>query len=192
MNMLKASLILCFTTLLAFGLVYPLVIWSVGLLMPQRAHGKPLVRDGRIAGFEQIGQSFHSSKYFWGRPSATGYDASATGGTNFGPSSPAFLSFVQENIDTLLFYHPDKTFAEIPVELVTASGSGLDPHISKAAALFQADRVARARGKDTEVVTNLIEQQTQGPYLGLFGPKDIVNVLLLNLALDELPNPANQ
>jgi K+-transporting ATPase ATPase C chain len=188
MNMLKASLILCFTTLLAFGLVYPLVIWSVGLLMPQRAHGKPLVRDGRIAGFEQIGQSFHSSKYFWGRPSATGYDGSATGGTNFGPTSPAFLSYVQENIDTLLFYHPGKTAAEIPLELVTASGSGLDPHISKTAALFQADRVARARSLDLAVVTDLIEQHTKGPYLGLFGPKDFVNVLLLNLALDELPN----
>ncbi len=99
---------------------------------------------------------------------------------------------MQQRIDTLLFYHPGKTAADIPVELVTASGGGLDPHISKTAALFQAERVARARNMDVRGLTGLIEKQTKGPYLGLFGPKELINVLKLNLALDELPQSSQQ
>ena len=187
MNSLKTSFILILATLLLFGIAYPLAIWGVGKLTPHNAQGKPMERNGQIVGFENIGQAFHSPQYFWGRPSAVGYDASATGGSNYGPSNPAFLDLVQQNIDTLLFYHPGKTARDIPVEMVTASGGGLDPHISKAAALFQAERVGGARQLPVQAVIHLIEKQTKGPYLGLFGPKDLINVLKLNLALDELP-----
>ncbi|MBK6905279.1 MAG: potassium-transporting ATPase subunit KdpC [Saprospirales bacterium] len=190
--MFKTSLFLILATLLLFGVAYPLAIWGIGKLTPHTATGKPVERDGKVIGFENIGQSFHSPQYFWGRPSAVGYDASSTGGSNYGPSNPAYLSLVQQNIDTLLFYHPGKTAADIPVELVTASGGGLDPHISKTAALFQAERVARARNMDVRGLTGLIEKQTKGPYLGLFGPKELINVLKLNLALDELPQSSQQ
>lgn len=186
--MIKTSIILILSTLLLFGIAYPLAIWGVGKLTPHNAQGRPVERNGAVIGYENIGQTFQSSRYFWGRPSSVGYDASATGGSNYGPSNPAFLAQVQQRIDTLLYYHPGKTAKDIPAEMVTASGGGIDPHISKAAALFQAERVASARQLKVEVVTYLIENHSKEPYLGLFGPKDIINVLQLNLALDELAN----
>lgn len=186
MKNLRISLGLAAITLLIFGIIYPAAITGLAqLLSPRGAAGNPVYRDGALIGFENIGQAFSSRKYFWGRPSAVGYDASATGGSNRGPSNPDLLQLVQSRIDTLLKYHPGIGPEDIPPDMVTASGSGLDPHISKAGALMQAKRIAAGRQMSEEKVRELIESHTQRPLLGILGPGDIVNVLKLNLALDE-------
>lgn len=173
-------------TLLIFGIIYPVAMAGLAqLLSPHGAAGKPVYRDGALIGFENIGQAFESPDYFWGRPSAVAYDASATGGSNRGPSNPDFLQLVQSRIDTLLKYHPGIGPEDIPPDMVTASGSGLDPHISKTGALMQVQRIAAGRRMSEEKVRELIEAHTRRPLLGILGPGDIVNVLKLNLALDE-------
>jgi K+-transporting ATPase ATPase C chain len=169
------------------GLAYPLLVFGIGqAAFGHRADGS-LVRgaDGRVVGSSLIGQAMDAPGYFWGRPSAAGdgYDASASGASNLGPTSRALADAVQERIDTLLAANPGKTVADIPAELVTASGSGLDPDISPAAARFQVDRVAAARRLDPEQVRELVREHTQGRALGFLG-EPRVNVLQLNLALD--------
>jgi potassium-transporting ATPase KdpC subunit len=168
------------------GVAYPaLVTVFAQLVFPHRANGSLIVKDGRLVGSTLIGQPFDDPKYFWGRPSATspfGYNAGASGGSNLSPTNASLVKTVQERVDALRAADPDTT-APVPVDLVTASGSGLDPHISPAAALYQVRRVAKARKLGEADVQRLVEENTEGRLLGLLG-EPRVNVLALNLALD--------
>jgi K+-transporting ATPase ATPase C chain len=170
------------------GLVYPLTVTGLAqLLFPHQANGSVIVRDGKIIGSELIGQYLDAPKYFWGRPSATSpypYNAVSSSGSNLGPTNPALAEAVKARIAALKAADPGND-APIPVDLVTASGSGLDPHISPASAAYQVGRVARARGLHPDVVRQLVAQHTEGRQLGFLGERR-VNVLLLNLALDEM------
>ena len=143
---IKINLILLLSTVLFFGVVYPLVIWSIGLLFPKQAEGLPVEQNGKIIGYENIGQNFTDAKYFWERPSAVNYNADAGGPSNLGPTNPALLNLITSRIDTLLKYNPGIKKSDIPVDMVTASGSGLDPDISVQAAYMQVPRIASARG----------------------------------------------
>jgi K+-transporting ATPase ATPase C chain len=168
------------------GLAYPLAVTGVAqLAFPEAANGSLILRDGKPVGSELIGQSFSDPKHFWSRPSATGpmsYNAANSSGSNLGPSSPALAEAVKARIEALRAADPGKA-APVPVDLVTASASGLDPHISLAAADYQAARVARVRGLPAEKVRALVEQHTEQPLLGFIG-EPRVHVLRLNLALD--------
>lgn len=170
------------------GLAYPLLITGIGqLAFPLQAAGSLIERDGQPIGSRLIGQSFSAPRYFWGRPSATTPmpdNAANSGGSNLGPSNPAFIAVVKIRIDALRAADPHNT-AKIPVDLVTTSASGLDPDITRAAAYYQAARVARARGLTTRVVHDLIDKHSKSQYFGFFG-EPRVNVLMLNLALDTL------
>lgn len=180
-----AVVILALLTVLT-GAIYPMVITGLGAAMfPGRASGSLIVKDGKAIGSSLIGQSFTDPKYFWGRPSATGtmpYNPLASAGTNQGPLNPALTDAVKARIESLRAADPGNSSA-VPVDLVTASASGLDPHISVASANYQASRVARVRGLRTDQVTQLIVKHTEGRWFGLLG-EPRVNVLALNLALD--------
>jgi len=169
------------------GLAYPLAVTGLAqLILPRQANGSLVEHDGKVLGSQLIGQSFSSPRYFWGRPSATAptpNNAAASSGANQGPSNPALKDAVAGRIAALRAADPGNR-DPIPVDLVTASASGLDPHISPAAALFQVERVAAARGFQRERVQGLVEAHTEHPWLGLFGEAR-VHVLSLNLALDE-------
>lgn len=171
--------------LLVFGFAFPGLIWGVAQLLPQRATGSPVVAAGRVVGFERIGQKFTQARYFQGRPSAVDYNAAATGASNAGPHNPDFQAAVRARLDTFLLKNPGVTKAQVPVELVTASASGLDPDLSPAAAYVQVARVAQARHLPTAQVRALVQQHTEQPWLGFMGPAH-VSVLRLNLALDAL------
>ncbi|HEX3912938.1 MAG TPA: potassium-transporting ATPase subunit KdpC [Steroidobacteraceae bacterium] len=175
----------CILTALT-GLIYPLAVTGVGkALFAAQSSGSLVMRGGKLAGSSLIGQSFQEPKYFWGRSSATSpmpNNAAASTGSNLGPTNPALLEAVKARIAQLKAADPQNT-QPIPVDLVTASGSGLDPHISPAAALYQAGRVARARHMDPEAVRRLVRQYIEPPQWGIFGEAR-VNVLLLNLAMD--------
>ena len=168
------------------GLAYPAVITGIAqLVFPRQANGSLVSRGSAVAGSSLIGQPFDDPKYFWGRPSATSpfpYNAGASSGSNQGPTNPDFIKAVQGRVDALRAADPGNTSA-VPVDLVTASASGLDPHISPAAALYQAGRVAKARGLEETKVRKLIAQHIEGRQLGVLG-EPRVNVLALNLALD--------
>lgn len=165
------------------GVVYPLSVTGLAqVLFPHQANGSLIVMDGKTYGSELIGQQFDDPNYFWGRPSAAGYNAAASSGSNLGPMNPSLEEVVQARIDALQAADPDNPLP-IPVDLVSASASGLDPHISVASALYQVRRVASARGLSEAEVTSLVEQYTEGRQFGIFGEPRI-NVLLLNLALD--------
>lgn len=169
------------------GLAYPLVVTGLGQgLLAEQAHGSLLRRaDGTVVGSRLIGQAFTDPGHFWSRPSATApapYNAANSGGANQGPLNPALAEAVQARIAALRAADPGNTQA-VPVDLVTASASGLDPHVSVAAAHFQAGRVARARGLSREAVLAVLAQHTERPWWGFFGEPQ-VNVLALNLALD--------
>ena len=168
------------------GVVYPLVVTGIAqVLFPFQANGSLIVKDGKVLGSALIGQPFDDPKYFWGRPSATspfGYNAAASSGSNLSPTNPDLVKAVQGRVEALRAADPGNT-APVPVDLVTASGSGLDPHISPAAALYQAPRVARERKFSLETVRTLVERHTEGRFWGLLG-EPRVNVLALNLALD--------
>jgi K+-transporting ATPase ATPase C chain len=168
------------------GLVYPLVATGVAqVLFPHQANGSLIERDGKPIGSELIGQYFDDPKYFWGRPSATApqpYNGTGSNGSQLGPTNPALRDAVQQRIDALRKADPGNT-TPVPADLVTASGSGLDPEISPAAAQYQVARVAKARNLNVQQVQALIAQYTQGRQLGILG-EPRVNVLQLNLALD--------
>jgi potassium-transporting ATPase KdpC subunit len=170
------------------GLIYPVVVTGIAqVLFPHQANGSLIVKDGKAVGSALIGQPFDDPKYFWGRPSATSpfpNNARASTGSNLGPTNPDLQKQVQGRIDALRAADPDNT-APIPVDLVTASGSGLDPHVSPAAALYQVHRVALGRKLDEEAVRQLVERSTEGRQFGMLG-EPRVNVLALNLALDAL------
>ncbi|GGH08329.1 K(+)-transporting ATPase subunit C [Mucilaginibacter phyllosphaerae] len=165
--------------------LYPLAISVAGKLSKGHGDGETITLNGKVVGYANIGQSFTQPKYFWGRPSAVGYNAAGSGGSNKGPSNPDYLKDVNSRIDTLLKYHPYLKRADIPAEMVTASGSGLDPDISPLAAKIQIERVAKVRNLTTDAVAALVNLHTEKPLFGLFGPAK-VNVLKLNVALDEL------
>jgi K+-transporting ATPase ATPase C chain len=187
LNQLRPGLIvlLCLTVLT--GGVYPLVITGFAqLLFPAKAAGSLLLKDGKPIGSSLIGQNFTDPKHFWSRPSAAGsypYNGIASSGTNLGPLNPALSDAVKQRVADLRAADPGNV-APVPVDLATSSASGLDPHISLAAALYQADRVARARGLDPNKVHALVAAHTEASVLGFLG-EPRVNVLLLNLALDE-------
>ncbi len=170
------------------GMIYPLAVTGISqLIFPGKANGSIMKKDGKSLGSSLIGQPFSDPKYFWSRLSATGpyaYNAGASTGSNYGPMNPALLDAVKKRIQDLKTADSLNT-KPIPVDLVTASASGLDPHISIAAALYQAPRIARIRGLNDEQVRSLIDQNTDGRQLGFLGEPG-VNVLKLNLALDEL------
>lgn len=171
------------------GVVYPLVVTGVArVAFPAQAAGSLLRNDnGQVIGSSLIGQSFSDPKYFWSRPSATSpmpYNAANSSGANQGPLNPALIDAVKGRIDALKAADPEQK-APIPVDLITASGSGLDPHISVAAADYQLDRVARARGLTDEAIRTLVSEHIEGRLLGVFG-EPRVNVLELNLALDKV------
>jgi potassium-transporting ATPase KdpC subunit len=168
------------------GLAYPAIVTVIAqLVFPHQANGSLIVKDGKPLGSTLIGQPFDDPKYFWGRPSATspfGDNAGASVGSNLSPTNADLIKAVQGRVDALRAADPANT-TPVPVDLVTASGSGLDPHISPAAALYQVGRVARARKRDEAAVRDLVARHTEGRQLGLFG-EPRVNVLALNLALD--------
>jgi K+-transporting ATPase ATPase C chain len=170
------------------GIIYPLFITIVAqVAFPYQANGSLIESEGKYLGSALIGQQFDREDYFWGRPSATQptpYNAAASSGSNYSTSNEQLISDIQKRIDVLEKADPDNSMS-IPVDLVTYSGSGLDPHISRAAALYQAPRVARARSINEEKLRELIDQYTEGRQLGFLG-EPRVNVLRLNLALDEI------
>lgn len=179
-----AMMLLVFTLLT--GSLYPLVITGIAqVVLPHQANGSLITDNGRIVGSELIGQAFAKPGYFWSRPSATApyaYNAGASTGTNQGPLNPALKDAVAARIDALRQADPDNK-APIPVDLVTSSASGLDPHISPAAAYYQVHRVAKARGMSEETVRRMVDARIEGRTLGILG-EPRVNVLLLNRALD--------
>lgn len=187
-KVLKPALLLFLLLTLITGIVYPLLVTVVSkVTMPSQAAGSLIVKDGKLIGSKLIGQNFSDPKYFWGRLSATGpnpYNAAASSGSNLGPLNPALTDNIKARIDALHEADPANT-APVPVDLVTASGSGLDPEISPAAAQYQAERVAHVRNLPAASVQKLVAEHTQGRQFGLFG-EPRVNVLELNMALDEL------
>jgi len=189
-SQLRAALTILGLLTLLTGVVYPAVVTIVAqLAFPYRANGSVLERDGKAIGSELIGQNFDNPRYFWGRPSATTkddkdfpYNAASSGGSNLGPTNPALLAAVSERITALREAHSEQT-GPVPIDLVTASASGLDPHISPVAAAFQITRVAKARALSVETVRQLVSAHTEQRTFGMLG-EPRVNVLQLNLALD--------
>lgn len=165
------------------GTAYPLAVWGIGqAAFRNQANGSLIVRRGEIVGSRLIGQGFDDPKYFWGRPSGAGYNGAASSGANLGPTNPALFEGMQNRVKELRDADPGNQ-EPVPTELVTASGSGLDPHISPRAAEFQVPRVARLRNMAQDDVRRLVRQHTESPDLGILGEAR-VNVLELNLALD--------
>jgi K+-transporting ATPase ATPase C chain len=189
MNQLKPAVLMLLWLSVVTGVAYPLLVTGVAqAVFPSQANGSLIVKDGKAVGSSLIGQPFDDPKYFWGRLSATaphGYNAGASSGSNLGPLNPNLYAATQARIDALREADPGNT-APVPVDLVTASGSGLDPHISPAAARYQVRRVAKARGLDETRVRQLVEANVEDRQLGILGERR-VNVLQLNLALDHAP-----
>lgn len=175
------------TILIVFlAILYPLAVWSIAKLSPNAGKGEMIEYNNRRY-YSNIGQSFTSDKYFWSRPSANNYDATSSGGSNLGATNPKHLEDVQTRINRFLEHNPEVSKSEIPVDMVTASASGLDPNISVDAAKVQVKRIAKVRGIEEKTLFQLINDQTEKPLLGLFGPSKI-NVLKLNIELDKIDN----
>ncbi|MCI5664498.1 MAG: K(+)-transporting ATPase subunit C [Mediterranea sp.] len=186
-NFIKAfrlTIVMC----VLLGISYVLVLWLFGKVAgPGNGNAETVEVNGKVVGAANIGQQFTRDIYFWGRPSCAGdgYDAANSCGSNKGPTNPEYLAEVEARIDTFLVHHPYLGRKEVPAEMVTASGSGLDPDITPQSARVQVKRVAAARHLDEQAVASLVEQSIQRPLLGIFGPAK-VNVLKLNVSLDEL------
>jgi K+-transporting ATPase ATPase C chain len=187
-TMIRNAVMSLFIFMILTGIIYPLVVTGLAqAIFPHQANGSITARDGKEMGSELIGRQFEDLKYFWGRPSATSpypYNGASSSGSNLGPNNPELIKAVQERIERLKAADPGNE-AKIPVDLVTASGSGLDPHISPAAAEYQGARVSRSRVIDESKVRALIAAYIEPRQLGIFG-EPTVNVLRLNLALDDL------
>ena len=186
LSQLRPALMILLLLTLVTGVAYPLLVTGIAqAVFPSQAQGSLIVKDGKVVGSQLIGQPFDDPKYFWSRPSATSPFADNAGsstGSNLSPTNPDLVKAVQGRVDALRAADPGNT-APVPVDLVTASGSGLDPHISPAAAFYQAPRVAKARKLPPETVRELVERHVEGRLLGFLG-EPRVNVLALNLALD--------
>jgi K+-transporting ATPase ATPase C chain len=178
------SLRLTLVLMVLLCIIYPLSIALAGRLSKGNGGGEKITKNGKTVGYALLGQSFTKPEYFWGRPSAVGYNAAGSAGSNKGPSNEDYLKEVSNRIDTLLKYNPTLKKADIPADMVTASGSGLDPNISEQGAIIQIKRIAAIRNIDERKIVELVVKHTDGPFLGLFGPSS-VNVLKLNIALDE-------
>jgi potassium-transporting ATPase KdpC subunit len=187
-SLVRPALVLLLIMTAITGIAYPLVLSGIAqVLFPHQAGGSLVMRGGKAVGSRLIGQSFHDPKYFWSRPSATSpqpYNGIGSGGSNFGPLNPALMEGIKKNIEALHAADPTNT-APVPVDLVTASASGLDPELSLAGARYQVTRVARVRGLSQAAVQGLVDSHARGRLLGLLG-EPRVNVLELNLALDDL------
>ncbi len=180
------SLKLTLVLLVLCSIIYPLFVAAVGKLTPGGGgDGETVKVNGKVVGYALIGQNFTNDKYFWSRPSAIGYNAAGSAGSNKGPTNPDYLKQVQNRIDTFLVHNPGINKKEIPAELVTASASGEDPDLSPAAAKVQVKRIAAIRHLHENKLNSLVDEHTDGPLLGFMGPSK-VNVLKLNIALDEL------
>jgi potassium-transporting ATPase KdpC subunit len=171
--------------LIVFAVMYPAIIWVAAQAAPNKGKGEVLIVNGKIVGYANEGQSFTLDKYFWSRPSAVGYNAAGSGGSNKGPNNQAYLQIVKDRLDTFLVHNPAIKKEQVPVEMITASGSGLDPDISSDAAYVQVSRVAKARALQETEIKTLINEHIQKPVLGVFGTSKI-NVLKLNIDLDKL------
>jgi K+-transporting ATPase ATPase C chain len=184
-NEIKRGLLYTIVTMMLFGGLYHLLMWGIGrVVFPNQAEGSLIRRaDGSVIGSSLIAQAFTRSEYFRPRSSGVDYNAASTGGTNYGPSNPDHLTAVTERVEAITS-EEDVSAAQVPSEMVTASGGGLDPHIPPNAAELQVARVARARNADAEQIRELVQAHTERPFLGVFG-RDRVNVLELNIALDE-------
>lgn len=187
-SLLRPALVSLALWTVVLGGAYPLAVTGIAqLVFPAQANGSVIARDGHVVGSMLIGQAFDDPKYFWSRPSATAptpYNAAASGGSNLGPMSDALRAAVSARVAALRAVDPDN-HAPVPIDLVTASGSGLDPHISPAAAAYQVARVARVRGLEERAVRALVQKYSSGRQWGLLG-EPVVAVLPLNLALDAL------
>lgn len=180
---LRLTLIFC----VFFSICYILVLWIFGLIVgPGGGNAETLVLNGRVVGAANVGQQFTKDVYFWGRPShaGDGYDASSSSGSNKGPTNEEYLADVNTRIDSFLEKHPYLERNDVPSEMVTASASGLDPHITPESAYVQVKRVAKARGMEEGAVRSLVDQAVEKPLLGMFGTEK-VNVLKLNIALEK-------
>jgi K+-transporting ATPase ATPase C chain len=170
--------------------VFVLILWGFAhTFSPNKGQAEVVTLNGKIVGADNVGQLFKKDIYFWGRPSAANYQADASAGSNKGPTNAAYLKDVKARVDTFLMNHPYLKRNEVPAEMVTASGSGLDPDITPESAYVQVKRVASARGMSEEKVKAIVDKQIEKPLLGLFGPAK-VNVLKLNVALEQ-SNPSH-
>jgi potassium-transporting ATPase KdpC subunit len=193
-SLVRQSLLVFLGLTLLTGVAYPLAMTAIAqIAFSHQANGSTIELDGKVVGSALIGQPFDDARYFRGRPSATGptpYNAAASTGSNYGTTNPAQLDAVKSRVDAIKTANSQQTQG-VPIDLVTASGSGLDPHISPAAARYQVSRVAEARGLDREAVNKLVVEHTLGRTLGVLG-EPRVNVLALNLALDALESPSSK
>ncbi len=186
MKNLYRSIMMTFSLCAFLALGYVLILWVFAqFFSPNGGNTETIELNGRVVGAANIGQNFTNDKYFWGRPSAVAYNASGSGGSNKATNNPDYLKDVENRIESFLKAHPYLKKSEVPSEMVTASGSGLDPDISPRGAYVQVGRVAKARDIPEAVVRKIVNDNVQAPFLGLFGTKK-VNVLKLNIALDSL------